>query len=447
MHTINYETLFKQVKKGVTYRQIAEKQNVSVRCVTRMVKRHRESGSIYPRTKSINLHDAYDRQLIEEAMYYKQLKFDSATGLRSLTQQEIHEHLQTKQSNLTFYKTKQLLKRATALLAESHLHMHHRPGERVEFDWGTLRIKIAQTMTTVHFAVFTFPYSQYKCIYAMPNQKGESFVKAWQQFIQEINGVPPHLLVDNMSIARDNHAAKEGDTIITPLFKQLMNHYGFRLSFCHPYCPNEKGNVENDVRWMKQKMKGCKQPNFESFIHLQQYITELVEQANKQKHRLKQDTRNQLLQHESATFLPVPIRKFSYFEETTRKVSRHATIRFQGNEYSVPEILKHETITIRQTKSTIRFLFENKTVATFSRTNKKGRRHFKLWHHLRTLKKKANAFQQSEAFRQMTRLEKKIFHHVFKSDCHEFLNYCSKIQFEPKKEMKRRWTEWIRLRQ
>lgn len=61
-----------------------------------------------------------------------------------------------------------------------------------------------------------------------------------------------------------------------------MNHYGFQLSFCHPYCPNEKGNVENDVQWVKQKMKRCKQSNFESFMHLQQYVTELVEQANKQ---------------------------------------------------------------------------------------------------------------------------------------------------------------------
>lgn len=142
-----------------------------MRCVTRMMRRHRKSGSIYPRTKSVHLHDERDRHLIEEAMYFKQLKFNSVTGLRSLTQQEIHEHLQEKYPNLTFYKTKQLLKRATALLEESHLHLHHQPGERVEFDWGTLRIKIEQKMTTVQFAVFTFPYSQYKRIYAMPNQK------------------------------------------------------------------------------------------------------------------------------------------------------------------------------------------------------------------------------------------------------------------------------------
>lgn len=62
------------------------------------------------------------------------------------------------------------------------------------------------------------------------------------------------------------------------------------------------------------------------------------------------------------------------------------------------------------------------------------------------IKEKANAFQQSELFRQMTKLEKKIFHYVFKSDSYQFLNFCSKIQFEPKKELKRLWTDWIRLR-
>ena len=38
----------------------------------------------------------------------------------------------------------------------------------------------------------------------------------------------------------------------------------------------------------------------------------------------------------------------------------------------------------------------------------KSSRHFHRGHHARTRKKKANAFQQSEAFRQMTRLEKNI---------------------------------------
>lgn len=36
------------------------------------------------------------------------------------------------------------------------------------------------------------------------------------------------------------------------------------------------------------------------------------------------------------------------------------------------------------------------------------------------IKEKANAFQQSELFRQMTKLENKIFHSVFKSDNYQF---------------------------
>lgn len=57
MNAINYDTLFQRVKKGVSYRQIAKEEDVSVRCVTRMMRWHRESGSIYPRTKSVHLHD------------------------------------------------------------------------------------------------------------------------------------------------------------------------------------------------------------------------------------------------------------------------------------------------------------------------------------------------------------------------------------------------------
>lgn len=114
----------------------------------------------------------------------------------------------------------------------------------------------------------------------------------------------------------------------------------------------------------------------------------------------------------------MPKQNFSYYEESTSKVPRNATIRI---------------------------LFEKNTVTTFSRTNKKGKRYFKLWHHLRTPKKKANTFQQSEAFRQMIRLEKKVFHLIFKNNSHAFLNYCSTIQYVLRKEMKRLWTNWLRL--
>ena len=106
--------------------------------------------------------------------------------------------------SISFTKVKELIKLGNNIIKESHLHIIHIPGEAVEFDWGTIHIQIGdkKETTKISLAVFSFPYSNYKKAYLLNNSSGESFVTAFQQFIKEMNGVPPLFILDNMRIAR-----------------------------------------------------------------------------------------------------------------------------------------------------------------------------------------------------------------------------------------------------
>ena len=87
----------------------------------------------------------------------------------------------------------------------------------------------------ITLAVFSFPYSNYRKAYVLPNSGSESFVQAFQQFIEDIQGIPPLFVFDNMRIEKKFNSNK--NVQLTQLFDDLTEHYGFEAYFCSPHCP------------------------------------------------------------------------------------------------------------------------------------------------------------------------------------------------------------------
>lgn len=151
-------------------------------------------------------------------------------------------------------KVKELIRLGKNTIKESYLNIHHLPGQSMEFDWGTVNLQIGDEYkaTRVSFAVFSFPYSNYKKAYVLPDSTGLSFVVSFKRFVKDMNGVPPLFRFDNMRIAGKLTRESDSEIILTPLFRDLSNHYQFNVEFCSPYCPNQKGNVENSVGILKK---------------------------------------------------------------------------------------------------------------------------------------------------------------------------------------------------
>ena len=65
-----------------------------------------------------------------------------------MSQKEIHLLVLAKGYNLSFLKTKELIRYGKNMLAESHLTLFHAPGDAVEFDWGTICLHINDPVKT-----------------------------------------------------------------------------------------------------------------------------------------------------------------------------------------------------------------------------------------------------------------------------------------------------------
>ncbi|MDD3050915.1 MAG: hypothetical protein PHR06_07175 [Candidatus Cloacimonetes bacterium] len=256
LNNCTYEEVLNLIINGHSYRYISETFGISTTTVFNTSKRFKKTGSPYP---SLNQRPIYDpmiqevQNFINEALCMQRVSHNIYKR-KKLTQKKIHLLVLAKGYNLSFLKTKELIRYGKNMLAESHLNLFHAPGEAVEFDWGTICLHINDPVKTrrIALAIFSFPYSNYKKAYAMKDCSGQSFSLAFNQFVNDVGGIPLKLILDNMRIARIFSKANRSDQKLTALFQELSDHFKFSVRFCSPHCPNQKGNVENNVGILKK---------------------------------------------------------------------------------------------------------------------------------------------------------------------------------------------------
>ncbi|SOB90503.1 integrase-like protein [Ureibacillus xyleni] len=293
---------------------------------------------------------------------------------------EEFEHFLKQELKLSLKKRqiKEIINEEKMRLYVKHLDLCYKPGEAAQFDWGTIQLMIGNTKKRICLAVFSFPYSNYRFYYATASMSNESFLEAFQAFITHIGSVPPVLIIDNMRIAIQY---SEGKRRLTTLFQQLEQHYGMKIKPCTPHRPNQKGNVENAVRTIKEHLKTV--GTYKTEKQLMKYIKQWNEALNQQPHHEKNDIIINLHQHEKTTLLPIPKKPFVYYESKQCKVYKNGTIRFQTNTYSIPEQYSGQTVEVSFSKTTIYIKNkEGNIIAKYCKDGNKRKRHYRIWHML-----------------------------------------------------------------
>ncbi|GGM31817.1 hypothetical protein GCM10011351_17540 [Paraliobacillus quinghaiensis] len=433
-----YTEILEFVLNGKPYREIADSVGVSKNTVTNLIKRLRETGSIFPSTTKQSIYDPVIKEIQEHIIYFLRLR-RSTYNLRhkiKLSNKEIYLLLLAKGYNISFTKVKELIKLGKNVIKESYLNIVHLPGEAVEFDWGTIRVQIGDNpkATKVSLAVFSFPYSNYKMAYVLPNGNSESFVIAFKQFINDMNGVPPKLVLDNMRIARIFSSAKDSDVKLTTLFEDLSSHYKFNVSFCSPHCPNQKGNVENNVGILKKQFEQSYINSFDSMEELQEYVDNITRELNIRKHPRKNDKCENLINHERNRLIALPKHEYIYYHRKVGKVSNNCMLRFKNNQYSIPEMFKGEKVLIKYNDKTIYIITKDgkDVIAKYANNKQKGKRKHRVWYIINKLKGKSNGLLDSEEYKAMSKPEKLLLTKVFKSNSDDFLAFLEKIKHKPR---------------
>lgn len=249
-----------------------------------------------------------------------------------------------------FYNYVQPLCQARTLrAAEIAVRFEGLPGELLQIDWGEERnfpfTKATLAGQTRYFFAARLKYSRWMFVRFTPNMQEETLLRCIIACFGELGGVPWAVTSDNMktiTLGRDAH----NQPIWHPAFQKFAAEFGFHPSLCAPRAANQKGAVENLVKFVQGNFLAGR--HFYDDLDLAQQNREWLHTVNEVR---KSDATEQIpalrLAEERPHFglLPAAAADYGFFDSVL--VNRESLVNIETNRYSVPTYLKGHTLTAR----------------------------------------------------------------------------------------------------
>lgn len=219
------------------------------------------------------------------------------------------------------------------------------PGKQAQVDWadfGSFQIG-GQTFKLYAF-IMVLAYSRALYVEFTTSTDMGTFLRCHINAFRFFGGVPREIVYDNLkSVVKERD--DQGRPVFNSRFMDFAGFYGFRPKPCLPYHAWTKGKVERPVRYIRENFwQGLEWSSVENLNHQAAVWRDTV--ANVRVHATTGAKPVARLAEEELT--PLDGRPdFDTSLYTTRRVSREATVAFEGNRYSVPWHLAGRDVLLR----------------------------------------------------------------------------------------------------
>ncbi len=250
------------------------------------------------------------------------------------------------------------------------------PGEFLQIDWGEVRnmafTKPELAGQTRYFFAARLKYSRYMYVRFHTDMQEETLLRCLIACFQTIGGVPWVVVTDNMKTAvlgRNEHH----EPVWNPAYQKLGVEFTFHPEACAPASGNQKGAVENLVKYAKG-----------NFIAGRSFYddADLAEQCRQWLHHVNTERPSDatgkapvvLLAEEQAHLgtLPATAQDYGFFDCVV--VSREGLVAIETNRYSVPAHLIGRALTARIHTTRIELFADRELVATHERSRQQHAR-------------------------------------------------------------------------
>ncbi|OVE81496.1 hypothetical protein BVY04_03130 [bacterium M21] len=214
--------------------------------------------------------------------------------------------------------------------------LHFEPGECAQVDWGVWqKLDVAGGQRRISFFCMVLCHSRLLYAECFLGEKMEHWLQAHRNAFEYFGGVPQKVMVDNCKTAVIKARTRTEEAQINPAYQAFANHYGFSVSACDPYQPQQKGRTENAVGYVKSAFLGGRSPAPVAAMN-QALKHWMLNHANC---RLHSTTGKQPIQmfnkEEKATLLPLPGSPHPCAAATTICANSVCRISLDTNRYSV----------------------------------------------------------------------------------------------------------------
>ena len=253
-------------------------------------------------------------------------------------------------SDAAFYNYVQPLRQARMMqVAEVAVRYEGLPGELLQIDWGEVRnfpfSKAELAGQTRYFFAARLKYSRWMFVRFTHEMREETLLRCLIACFVELGGVPWVVTSDNMKTITLGRDAQH-QPIWHPAFQKFAVEFGFHPALCTPAAPNQKGSVENLVKFVKNNFIAGR--HFYDDLDLAEENGTWLQQVNEVRVcRATEQIPCVRLAEEQGKLgrLPAAAHDYGFFDSVL--VNRESMVIIATNRYSVPVHLVGQTLTVR----------------------------------------------------------------------------------------------------
>jgi transposase len=244
---------------------------------------------------------------------------------------------------------------------QAFLRLEFEAGECAQVDWGEFG-DVFHDGVKIHCFAMVLCFSRYFYIEFTRSEKFEDFIRSHENAFRFFGGVPRECWYDNLGSAVTERA---GSLIrFNSRFMAYMGHHSIRPHACNVARGNEKGRVEDLIKYIRTNFWSGR--TFADFEDLQkQAIIWRNQTANQREHRsTRRIVRLHFESDEKDRLAPMNPTPYDTDEIFSRVVPPDFHFIYETNRYSVPWTLVGIAVTIRVNINTIK-VFYNERFITF----------------------------------------------------------------------------------
>ena len=253
---------------------------------------------------------------------------------------------------------------------EAFLRLEFAPGEVAQVDWGEFGDVFGDGIK-MHCFVMVLAYSRMIYVEFTRSERFEEFIRCHENAFRFFGGVPRECWYDNLTTAVSDRMG--GLVRFNSRFMAYMGHHGTRPHACNVARGNEKGRVEDLIKYIRMNFWGGR--SFVDFGDLTKQVYVWRNQtANQREHRTTRRVVRILFESDEKAKLlalnPVP---YDTDEIFSRSVTSDFHLQYETNRYSVPWTLVGMTITVRVNNQELKVYYNEKFICSHERSYLKNK--------------------------------------------------------------------------
>ncbi|MCP4756034.1 MAG: IS21 family transposase [Proteobacteria bacterium] len=215
---------------------------------------------------------------------------------------------------------------------QAFIRFEAEPGQEIQIDWGHFGgIVYGNTRRKLYALVAVESYSRMLYVEFTHSRKQEVLHSCLLNAFKYFEGTPKSVLVDNMVTAVVD---REGRLIrFNDAFLNFPRPFHIVPKACNIRSPNEKGKVENGIKYLRGNFMPLR--DFNDLTDIQTQVLDWLDQvANMRIHQTTGECPKE--RFKTAGLKPMPPQVFEPMETSSPLVHKDFAVKFDGNSYTAP---------------------------------------------------------------------------------------------------------------